>query len=240
METSIIVRTKNEQKWIGVVLGKLQKQTYNDFEIVVVDSGSTDDTIKIAKKYTNKIINIKQENFSYPFALNIGCKYASATKYFVMLSAHSLPISDTWLFDGVSNFGDKKLAGVYGNVWALPDGTIWEKIIFNRQIGKIKMKFKRKIVVKKSKMGTLGFTNAIVRKDLWKKHQFDEKYGAGGEDGEWARFYLNKGFYFIKDVNFSVYHSHGLGLKELYKQYKNWKSLTNPRPFEKLTFRNFD
>ncbi|HFC36297.1 MAG TPA: glycosyltransferase family 2 protein [Candidatus Moranbacteria bacterium] len=239
IETSIIIRTKNEQKWLGRVLDKLQKQTYGNFEIVIIDSESTDNTLEIAKRYTDKIISIKQEDFSYPYALNIGCKYSEASKYFVMLSAHSLPISDTWLSDGISNFGDEKLAGVYGNVWALPDGTIWEKIIFNEQLGKIKKKFKRKTIVKKTKMGTLGFTNAIIRRDLWEKHHFDEKYGAGGEDGAWADFYLKKGFYFIEDVNFSVYHSHRLGLKGLYKQYKNWKSLVKPRPFEKLTYRNF-
>ena len=40
METSIVIRTKNEEKWIGGVLDMLYKQTYTNFEITVVDSGS--------------------------------------------------------------------------------------------------------------------------------------------------------------------------------------------------------
>jgi len=32
METSIIIRTKNEQKWLGVVLEKLKEQTYRNFD----------------------------------------------------------------------------------------------------------------------------------------------------------------------------------------------------------------
>jgi rhamnosyltransferase len=237
METSVIIRTKNEQKWLEVVLQKLKQQTYKDFEIIIVDSGSTDNTLNIAKKYTNHILHIKQKDFSYPYALNVGCKYAHATKYLVILSAHSVPISNTWLQDGIDDFEDEKVAGVYGNVWALPDGTIWEKILFNKWIGKIEIKLKRKKIIKKQKMGVLGFTNAIIRKDLWDKHHFDERYGAGGEDGQWAKYYLERGYKIIADSRFAVYHSHGLGIVGLYKQYKNWQSLDQPRDFEKLQFR---
>ena len=99
-ETSIIIRTKNEEKWLGECLKKLREQTYSDFEIIVVDSGSTDWTLEIAKKSDARIVQIKPEEFSYPFALNVGCRHATATEYFVILSGHSLPISRTWLEDG--------------------------------------------------------------------------------------------------------------------------------------------
>jgi rhamnosyltransferase len=39
---SFVIRTKNEEKFIGKVLDLLQKQTYQNFEIIIVDSGSTD------------------------------------------------------------------------------------------------------------------------------------------------------------------------------------------------------
>ena len=83
METSIIIRTKNEEKWIGKVLEVLMQQSYKDFEIIVVDSGSTDRTLEIVKKYPIKLIEIPQKDFTYPYALNVGCKSANAaTKYF--------------------------------------------------------------------------------------------------------------------------------------------------------------
>ncbi len=237
METSIIIRTKNEQKWLGICLEKLKSQTYQNFEVIIVDSESIDKTLKIAKKYTNNIFYIKQRDFSYPYALNIGCKQSSATKYLVILSAHSIPISDNWLQDGINDFTNDKIAGVYGNVWALPDATIWEKILFNKWIGQYEIKRNKKEIITKQKMGVLGFTNAIIRKDLWDKYHFDEGYGAGGEDGEWARYWLNKKFEIVRDSRFAVYHSHGLGLVGLYKQYKNWQTLTKPQSFEELNFR---
>ncbi|MCK4635773.1 MAG: glycosyltransferase family 2 protein [Candidatus Moranbacteria bacterium] len=237
MQTSIIIRTKNEEKYLGQVLEKLKNQTYQDFEIIIVDSGSTDQTLKIAEKYLVKIFHIKPEEFNYPFASNFGARKSEASKYLVYLSAHSLPISNTWLENGISDFTSEKVCGVYGNVWALPDASIWEKIIFNKWIGKLEILLKKKYVINESRMGVLGCTNAIIRKDLWKRNNFDKSYGLGGEDGVWANYWLEKGYEIIRDSKFSVYHSHGLGFFELIEQSKYWKTLGKPQPFEFPEFR---
>ena len=47
---SIVVRTKNEERWIGHCLKMVYSQTYKNFEIVIVDNASNDHTVKIAKK----------------------------------------------------------------------------------------------------------------------------------------------------------------------------------------------
>ncbi|HNZ64929.1 MAG TPA: glycosyltransferase family A protein [Smithella sp.] len=238
-ETSIIIRTKNEEKWIGECLNRLFHQTYRDFEIVIVDSGSTDRTLEIIGKYEVNLFRIPQEQFSYPYALNYGCSRSSARKYFVFLSGHSLTVSRNWLRDGIENFKTAgSIAGIYGDVWALPDGSFWEKIIFNRYQIILKNCFRRKRVLKKKQMGVLAFTNAIIRRDLWERYPFNEDYGLGGEDMEWADYWLRNGFVVIRDRNVCVYHSHGLGLKQLFQQRKNWISLTEPRPFRVTEFRN--
>lgn len=237
LETSIIIRTKNESKWIGENLKRLKEQTYKNFEIIIIDSGSTDGTLDIVKKFGVNLFEIKPEEFSYPFALNYGCRKSLAGKYLVFISGHSLPISKTWLADGLENFSDNKIMGVFGFVWALPDGSFWEKIIFNEYICRFRRFFKRKNIFKQDRMGVLGFTNAIIRKDLWGKHNFDESYGLGGEDGEWAKYWFDRGFNVARDVKFSVYHSHGLNYKQLKQQQKNWESLSKPQPFKELEFR---
>lgn len=52
---SIIITTKNEEAVLKDLLTSIFKQTYKNFEIILVDNFSTDKTVKIAKKYTNKI-----------------------------------------------------------------------------------------------------------------------------------------------------------------------------------------
>lgn len=244
MEISIIIRTKNEEKWIGELLNRLAPQTYKNFEVVIIDSGSTDRTVEIIRKFKQthpeillNIFYIKPEEFSYPFALNIGCAHARAEKLFVIMSAHSLPVSSTWLADGVKNFSQEKICGVYGPIQALPDGTIWEKIFFNAIIPVIARWRGRKEVIRKTGMGVLGFTNAIVRRDLWEQHHFDERWGSGGEDGEWAAHWFARGYCAIKDARFGVLHSHGLGFRGLVQQYKHWKESDKPRTFCPLNYR---
>ena len=47
---SIIIRTKNEERWIGHCLKRIHLQNYSNYEIVLVDSCSEDNTVKKAKR----------------------------------------------------------------------------------------------------------------------------------------------------------------------------------------------
>ena len=56
---SIIVRTKNEERWIESCLERIYDQKKVKFEIVIVDNYSTDKTIKIVNKFLKQNKNIK-------------------------------------------------------------------------------------------------------------------------------------------------------------------------------------
>ena len=45
---SIVIRTKNEEQWIGHCLDSIFSQSYRVSEVVIVDNGSTDNTLKFA------------------------------------------------------------------------------------------------------------------------------------------------------------------------------------------------
>ncbi|MDP3770146.1 MAG: glycosyltransferase family 2 protein [Candidatus Sungbacteria bacterium] len=238
-ETAIIIRTRNEERWIGTVLKILNEQTYKNFEIIIVDSGSTDHTLEIVRKFSVITFTIPQQSFSYPYALNYAIQRSSATKYILILSAHSLPISSVWLEDGITHLKkDEKILGVYGPIAPLPDATFWDNF-FQRTGLLLHYFFMRKPVrvITKAEMGTLGFTNALIRKELWGTYHFNEAYGAGGEDGEWAGYWFGRGYAAIRDNRFMVRHSHYLGFWDWIREFKNWKSLAKPRPFAQLGFR---
>ena len=60
MKVSIIIRSKNEEKWIGLCLSMLFRQTYENFEVILVDNDSSDKTIQKAKQWPIKLIKIKK------------------------------------------------------------------------------------------------------------------------------------------------------------------------------------
>ena len=238
-ETSIIIRAKNEERWIKQVLEKLFAQTYKDFEVIVIDSGSSDETLSIVSKFSVKVVNILPEEFSYPHALNVGVENSKGKKYIAILSAHSVPISNTWLEDGIRHFSRSNVLGVYGSLKALPDSTVWDKLYHSLSYIKEKIhSFPRGYrIIKKGGIGVLGFTNAIIRKDLWFEHNFNEEYGYGGEDGEWLNYWIERGYIAVKDLKVSVYHSHYLNLNQWQKQITHWRKISKPISFKKLSYR---
>lgn len=82
---SIVIRTKNEEKFIGLVLKLLYKQTFKDFEVIIVDSGSVDRTLERVKQFPVKIINIDGNKYTPGWALNVGISKAKG-KYICILS----------------------------------------------------------------------------------------------------------------------------------------------------------
>ncbi|MEI8143431.1 MAG: glycosyltransferase family A protein [Candidatus Berkelbacteria bacterium] len=224
MKASIIIRTKNEAKRIGEVLELLVAQTEKDFEVIIVDSGSTDQTLVIVKKYDTqldlKIFEIEPEQFSYPFACNYGAKRALGD-ILIYISGHSIPIGKNWLRDGLMNFEDKKIAGVYGSVLPSKDASVVEFF------GYLPGYFTQRKNANHVKMGIMGNTNAAIRRELWEKHSFDETYIDGGEDGEWAYYHIQKGFDVVQDPKFAVHHSHGFGLVRYIQQNLHWHKIAD-------------
>jgi len=79
MKISIIIPTYNEEDEIVECLESLGKQTYGDFEIIVVDDGSVDKTLSVLSKLKVKIEELKvfQQSHKGPGAArNLGAKHA--------------------------------------------------------------------------------------------------------------------------------------------------------------------
>jgi glycosyltransferase involved in cell wall biosynthesis len=220
MKASVIIRVKNEEKWLGEVLLKLEKQTEKDFEVILVDDNSTDDTVAIFNNSNlkhKKVINIELGKFNYPYAANLGTQHAKG-EYVFYLSGHSVPKSNAFIESGIKHLEKKDVAGVHGLCAALPDAGIVEKIFYF-----FIFLFKDVKVHKKIGMGALGLTNAGIKMSLWKEYNFNEKdFIGGGEDTEWAHHFFNKGYKIVLEPEMHVMHSHGIGLLKFIKQYIHW------------------
>lgn len=87
---SIIIPTLNEEKFLPGLLADLKRQNERDFEVIIVDGGSADDTKKVAQKYETffnlSILDSKKKNVSYQ--RNLGAKKAVGL-YLIFLDADS-------------------------------------------------------------------------------------------------------------------------------------------------------
>ena len=74
---SIIIPTYNRASFIEKAINSVLNQTYQNFELIIVDDGSTDNTEEVIKSIkSNKIIYFKIENSERGFARNYGTKHS--------------------------------------------------------------------------------------------------------------------------------------------------------------------
>ena len=99
---SVIVPTLNAADDFATFLPVFKNQKgLQHIEIVVVDSGSTDNTVELAKKFGAKTIRIPPKAFSHSYARNLGAEHASGN-YFLFITQDALPPSESWLHEMLS------------------------------------------------------------------------------------------------------------------------------------------
>ncbi|MCH7730133.1 glycosyltransferase [Patescibacteria group bacterium] len=196
-KVSFVIRTKNEARFIGKVLKYLYKQTFQNFEVIIVDSGSTDKTLEIVKKFPVKVIKIKPKDFNFSYSLNLGISKAKG-EIIGIISGHTIPISNNWLEGGLKNFKDKNVAGITGCSSENPFPYLW------RVLGALDfISFDKRIEFTKR----MTNTHALIRKNMWELYPFDEKL-PGAEDYDWASEMIARGYNVIRDNKFRAFHSH--------------------------------
>lgn len=107
MLVSVIIPTKNEQANIGNLLKSLTRQSFGDFEIIVVDNNSRDRTLQIAKKFTKKVYLKGSERSSQR---NFGLKKAKG-KYVLFLDA-DMQLEKNVLKECFESIKEKKICGI--------------------------------------------------------------------------------------------------------------------------------
>jgi len=133
-KVSVIIPTYNTAKYINFAINSILNQTYNDYEIIVVDDGSTDNTKEVLKRYWGKIRYFYQQNQGVSYARNLAIKHAKG-RYIALLDS-----DDEWLPDrlseGVTILDNRKEVGLVHSDYTVitEDGNIFQKYDINKKI----------------------------------------------------------------------------------------------------------
>ncbi|WP_105167357.1 glycosyltransferase [Pseudoalteromonas sp. T1lg23B] len=196
---SVVIRTLNEERYLPELLAAIKKQQSDIFEIevVIVDSGSTDDTLKIAEFHDCRITYIKKQDFTFGRSLNVGCDFAQG-QYLIFISGHCIPCDELWVHNLVAPLVDKC------------------QYTYGRQVGRDNTKFSERQLFDKyfprvSCIPQEGFfcnnANAAIRKDTWEKYKFDETL-TGCEDMYLAKQLVEDGGKVGYVADAPVFHIH--------------------------------
>jgi len=110
-KVSIIIPTYNCSQYITEAIESILNQNYKNFEVILVDNGSIDDSVEIiSKRYTQVILIANEENLGYTGGNNIGMRYAMehTADYMWLLNNDTVVEPDTLskLVDAAEKFPD--------------------------------------------------------------------------------------------------------------------------------------
>ncbi len=229
MDASIIIITKNQKKYLEKTISVLKKQAFEGgYEIIVVDSGSTDGTREYCISQKVKVVDISPKNFNYSHAFNTGATYAKG-KFLVRLSGDCIPQGKTWLSEIVKPFDNPKVRGTFGKYilsgkkgFGYPD--YWPSFRFPKKITRYSIKpflFMGAGILNFS-LGKNVYEFAggccAIRKEIWQKRPFNESLLAG-EDAEYSWFLHIIGYDIVYSPKVEVIHEHKINVKKSLKTY---------------------
>lgn len=181
--TSVIIRTKNSAKTLVDCLEGIKSQKVLPSEIIIVDSGSTDETLAIAAQYDCHILHYPTDiAFNYSKSLNIGLAAAKG-KYIFIISSHTIlvdPNSLSWMH----YFLDRSRKTIAASI-------VRANEVRANCIDKLeKVKWH---LVNRSNFRGQGMYNfcSLIRREDWEKQPFEESI-ATCEDQYWIKEYLRK------------------------------------------------
>ena len=207
---SLVIRTKNEEQWIGHCLDSIFSQSYPVNEIVIVDNGSTDNTLRICSLYKDvKVIKIKK----YLPGLSLNRGIAETKSELVgIISSHCIPSNNKWLSFMVSGFKNAKVSGVYGR-------QVPTSYSSHNDVRDLFITFGEESRIQKND-SFFHNANSMIRRKTWAKIKFDEET-TNIEDRIWAQKILKLGKLIKYESKAVVYHHHGIHHERDFKRAKS-------------------
>ncbi len=226
---SVIIPTKNGGGLLRRVVDEvLNQKTDFDYDLTIIDSGSTDGVIDAISKLGNskiQIIKISSEEFGHGRTRNQAIAQTTG-QYIAVITQDATPASDYWLQNLVRDIEqDSQIAGVFGKHLTYPEADIFTKRDFQMHFDSfleepvVWLEDKRRYQEDQGYRQKLHFfsdNNALLRRLAWEEIPYPDVSFA--EDQQWAKLVVEAGWKKGYSDEGAVYHSHNYTLLDLFRR----------------------
>jgi len=208
---SVIVNCYNGEKFLNKSIKSIINQSFKKFEIIFWNNKSSDNSLKIVKKFKDKRIRI----FNSKFHTNISIARNKAIKKSRGKFICFLDVDDYWHKDKLKHqikyFKSKEIGCAFTNFWYL------KKIRNNEIIKKVNLKFEEGLTSKIIKNYQIVLSTLMVRKVLIKNvyYLFDERYHIISDFDFVLKLSLVTKFYHVnKHLTYRTWHGENESIKK--------------------------
>ncbi len=217
---AVIIPTLNGAKWLERVFSMLRVQTLCPAEILVLDSGSTDETCDIVKKYQIDLRKISSSEFDHGGTRTLGARLTTS-EILVYMTQDAVPVTEDALERLVAPLAENiMIAATYGRQLAVEDATVFSKHLrlFNYpDTSEIRcLKDRERLGFK-----TIFISNsfAAYQRDILAAHDYFPGRLLFGEDTLTVAMFLESGYCVEYVSEAKVHHSHNYTMWQEFKRY---------------------
>lgn len=206
---SIIVRSYNEGWALRETLPAIRSQNHRNFELIVIDSGSTDGSVELIQRTSPKFfLQIPHEEYNPSRVMNLGMQLA-CSEFGIFLNADATPQGTNWLRPLVDALQDAEVAAVFGRQIPRPDCRAVYAHDYERCFGPYRESARWQHFFSMASSG--------IRKDVWARRGFltSMQYS---EDDEFTRWCRNAGYKVLFVPESVAMHSHNYTPQQAYKR----------------------
>jgi len=196
----IVIRCKDEIKWLPHVFKSINFQTIKPNKIIFVDDSSSDGSKEFAIQNGCHVVDYGENTFNYSKALNIGIE-ESTSDTVLLLSAHCVLYDEFAVEKLVECIDIFSAAGVFGR--QIP--TNKSSFIDTRDL--LTVFGRERIIYEKFPFFHNAFS--LIDKSVWDTNPFSTETN-GIEDRFWAQNLCSIGYKIVYEPSAIVYHEHGL------------------------------